>query len=69
MGKNSALPGLILLTALVLGLFVAAIWQIAYDNGYIINLYLDSADEMVGLQIMTVVFFGIIGSIFAALKS
>lgn len=70
MGRgNAAIPGLIVVTALVMGLFIAALQQIAYDNSFLLNLYLDSAEEVQGLQVITVVLFGIIGSIFAALKS
>lgn len=68
MGKNRALPGMIILVSALMGLLIAAIEQMAFDNEYILHLYIESA-EVPGLQILTIVLFMISGSIFAALKS
>ena len=69
MGKlNSGLPALILFVFGVVGLLVAAVEQIAFDNEFVLHLYLEVA-EVPGLQIITIVMFLIFGAIAAALFS
>ena len=69
MGKQrSATPGLIILVCGILGLFVAAIEQLAYDNEFIFHLYLEAA-EMPGLQIITIIIFLLTGGVLAAISS
>lgn len=65
---NSGLPALILFVFGIIGLLVAAIQQMAYDNEFILHLYLEAA-EVPGLQIITIVMFLIFGAIAAALFS
>ena len=68
MGRNAATPAIIILVMGILGLFVAAMEQIAFDEGWILDLYLLSS-EVPGLQIITIVLFLVVGSIIAALNS
>ena len=65
---NSAKPGLIILICGILGLFLAAIEQIAYDNEFIFHLYVEAA-EMPGLQILTIIVFLLAGGALAAVTS
>ena len=67
--SNSAKPGIIILLSGILGLFVAAIEQLAYDNNWVIDLYMESAAQVVGLQILTIVLFMICGGVLAAITS
>ena len=69
MGSNSAKPGIIIFVSGILGLFIAAMEQIAYDNEWIMDLYLDSAAQVQGLQILTIVLFMILGGVLAAITS
>lgn len=66
--RNSAKPGLIILICGILGLFVAACEQLAYDNEFIFHLYLEAA-EMPGLQIITILIFLLAGGVLAAISS
>ena len=65
---NSAKPGLIILLMGILGLFVAAVEQMAFDQEYIFHLYLEAA-EMPGLQIVTIIIFLLAGGVLAAVSS
>ena len=65
---NSAKPGLIILICGILGLFLAAIEQIAYDNEFIFHLYVEAA-ELPGLQILTIIVFLLAGGALAAVTS
>ncbi len=65
---NSAKPGLIILLMGILGLFVAAVEQMAFDQEYIFHLYLEAA-EMPGLQIVTIIIFLLAGGALAAISS
>ena len=65
---NSAKPGLIILISRILGLFMSAIEQLAYDSEYIFHLYVSSA-EIPGLQILTIVLFLLAGGALAAISS
>lgn len=65
---GAAAPGIIILVMGILGLFLAAAEQIAFDNDFILNLYIEAA-EVPGLQIITIVLFLICGGILAALNS
>lgn len=65
---NSAKPGIVVLVCGLIGLFVAAIEQIAFDNEIILHLSFEAAD-IVGLQILTIVIWLLIGGILAALSS
>ena len=66
--RHSATPGLIILVCGILGLFIAAIEQLAYVSEFIFHLYLTSS-ELPGLQIMTILLFLIAGGVLAALSS
>ena len=66
--RNSATPGLIILICGIMGLFLAAIEQLAYDNEFIFHLYLEAA-EMPGLQIVTIIIFLLVGGVLAAITS
>ncbi len=65
---NSAKPGLIILLMGILGLFVAAVEQMAFDQEYIFHLYLEAA-EMPGLQIVTIIIFLLAGGVLTAVSS
>ena len=65
---NSAKPGLIILICGILGLFLAAIEQIAFDQEYIFHLYVEAA-ELPGLQILTIIVFLLAGGTLAAVTS
>jgi len=65
---NSAKPGLIILICGILGLFMAAIEQLAYDSEYIFHLYV-GATELPGLQILTIILFLLAGGALAAISS
>lgn len=65
---NSAKPGLIILVCGILGVFLAAIEQLAYDNEFIFHLYLE-ASELPGLQIITIIIFLLAGGVLAAISS
>lgn len=68
MGLGSAKPGIIIFVFGILGLIVAAIEQVAHDNSWVLDIYLEAA-ALPGLQIMTIVLFLICGGIVAALSS
>lgn len=68
MGRNSAKPGLIILVCGIMGVFLAAVEQYAWDNGWYSQLWWEAAD-LLGLQILTVVLALLIGGILAALRS
>lgn len=65
---GAAKPGLIIFVCGILGLLIAAIQQAAFDNEWMLNLYLDAA-ELPGLQILTVVLFLLCGGVIAAVTS
>jgi len=69
MGKNPAIPGLIIFVAGMMGLIVAAIEQLAYDQEYLLNEYITEPAQLPGLQIMTIVLFFLIGGALAAISS
>lgn len=66
--NNNAKPGLIILAAAIMGLIVAAIEQISYDNQYFLNQYVTQASQLPGLQVMTIVLFLLIGCALAAIS-
>ena len=68
MRVGSAKPGLIILVAGILGLIIAAIEQIAYDNDWIFSIYFE-ASEIPGMQILSILAFLIGGCVLAALTS
>ena len=68
MGLGSAKPGFIILICGILGIFVAAIEQIAYDNDWVLAIYFEAA-EIPGFQILTIVLALLIGGVLAALTS
>lgn len=69
MGRlGAAKPGFIILISAILGLFVAAIQQVAFDNEYILHIYFTAA-ELPGLQILTIILALLMGSVLAALSS
>ena len=68
MGGNAAKPGLIVFVCGILGLFMAAIMQIAYEKEYILHLYVEAA-ELPGLQILTIIIFLLAGGVLAAVTS
>lgn len=69
MGKgDSAKPAIIILVCGILGLILCAILQVAYDNGYLIDLYITSADELIGLQIGTILLFLLCGGAIGAIS-
>lgn len=65
---GSAKPGFIILICGIMGLIIAAIEQLAYDNEFIFHLYLEAA-ELPGLQILTIIIFLIAGAVLAAITS
>lgn len=68
MGLGSAKPGIIILICGILGVFVAAIEQLAYDNEWILHIYFE-ASEIPGMQILTIICFLLIGGVLAAISS
>jgi hypothetical protein len=68
-GSSSAKPGMILFVMGILGLFIAAIEQIAYDKGYWLTKYITDASQLPGLQIITIVVFLLGGGVLAALTA
>lgn len=68
MGLGSAKPGIIILICGILGLFVAAIEQLAYDNQWMLSIYFE-ASEIPGLQILSIILFLLIGGVLAAISS
>lgn len=68
MGLGSAKPGFIILICGLLGLFVAAIQQVAFDSQYILHIYFEAA-ELPGLQILTIILALLMGCVLAALTS
>ncbi len=66
---NSAKPALILFVCGILGLFIAAIEQLAYENGYLLDEYITSSSMLPGLQIVTIILFLLIGGVLAAITS
>lgn len=66
---GSAKPGIIILVCGILGLIIAAIEQLAYDEGYILDLYITEAAQLPGLQILTIIVFLLAGCVLAAITS
>lgn len=67
MGRSST-PGLIIFVCGILGLALAAIEQLAFENEWLLHLYVEAA-ELPGLQILTVIVFLLAGGCLAALSS
>jgi hypothetical protein len=67
--NEDAKPGMIILVCGILGLIMAAIEQLAYVNGYFINIYITDISLLPGFQIATIVLFLLIGAVIAALSS
>jgi len=65
---GSAKPGLIIFVCGLLGLFLAAIEQLAYESEFIFHLYVEAA-ELPGLQILTIIVFLLAGCVLAAVTS
>lgn len=65
---SSYKPGFIILVCGILGLFVAAIQQILFDNEWLFHIYFTAA-ELPGLQIVTIILALLIGCVLAALTS
>lgn len=69
MGRgDSAKPAMIILVCGILGLIVCAIFQIAWDNSWILTLYLEDTEQLIGLQIMTIVLFLLAGGALGAIS-
>jgi len=68
MGLGSAKPGIIILISGILGLFVAAIEQLAFDNEWMLHIYFE-ASEIPGMQILSIVLFLLVGCVLAAITS
>jgi len=68
MGRNSAIPGLIVLVCGILGFLVAIVEKVAYDNEWILNQYITEAEMLPGLQILTIVIWLLAGGVLAALS-
>lgn len=68
MQLGSAKPGFIVLLCGILGVFVAAIEQLAYTNSWMLHIYFE-ASEIPGMQILTIVLFLLIGGVLAAISS
>lgn len=66
---SSAKPGLIIFVCGILGLLVAAVEQLAYENGYILEKFVTEAAMLPGLQIVTILVFLLAGCVLAALTS
>jgi len=66
---SSAKPGLIIFVAGILGLLIAAIEQLSYDNGYLLNEYFTESAQLISFQIITIVAFLIFGGCLAAITS
>jgi hypothetical protein len=69
LGRNAATPGLIILVCAILGLLIAFVEQIAYANNWILPIFLEAADQLPGLQILTIVVWLLAGCILAAFCS
>ncbi len=69
MGSSSAKPGIIIFIMGMLGFIMAAVEQIAYDNGYWLTKYISNPDQLPGLQIITIVLFLLFGGVLAAITS
>jgi hypothetical protein len=67
--SSSAKPGMIILVCGLLGLIMAAIEQVAYDNEWVLTVYITDASQLPGFQIITIVLFLLIGAVIAALTS
>lgn len=65
---SSAKPGLIIFICGILGVLLAAIEQIAFDNSYVLHLYLEAA-QVPGLQILTILVCLLAGGALAAISS
>lgn len=63
---NSATPGIIIFVCGIMGFLLAVIEQVAFDNEWIFHLYME-AEDLPGLQIITIVIWLIIGGVLAAL--
>lgn len=65
---NSAKPGLTILVCGILGIFLAGIEQLMWDNGWVSDLWWNAGD-LLGVQILTIVVLLLIGGILAAISS
>lgn len=66
MGSAARAGGIVLVFG-ILGFLLALIEQMAYDSGYLLNLYITDAAQLPGLQIITIIIGLLFGAVFAAL--
>ena len=69
MGRGSGTPGLIIFVCGMLGLIIAGVEQLAYDNSFVLDLFITEASQLPGLQIITIVIFLLVGGILGALSN
>lgn len=63
---SPARAGLLIFVFGIMGFLMALIEGMAYDNGYLLTMYLSSADQLPGLQIVTIIMALLIGCVLAA---
>lgn len=63
---SSYKAGFIVFTCSLMGLLMAVIEQMAYDNGYLIDQFLTSASMVQGLEVLTIVVAILVGCVIAA---
>lgn len=65
---QGAKAGLIILVCGILGMLCALIEQMAYNSGYLLDLYLTDASQLPGLMIVTIILWLLIGCVIAAIS-
>jgi hypothetical protein len=65
--NNSGTIALMIFVSGILGLIVALAEGVMWNNNYVFPIFTTDATQLPGIQIMTIVFFILIGSVFAIL--
>lgn len=65
--ENAVKAFFIIVVCGVIGMILAYIEQIMFENEYVLHLYLDSAAELPGLQIVSIIIWLLFGCVLAAM--
>ena len=66
---NSYRAGFIVFVCSIMGLLMAVIEQMAYQNGFLVDQFLLTASMVTGLEILTIVVAMLVGCVIAAATS
>lgn len=68
MGRNSGVPGLIIIVCGFIGFLLAAVEYILYEAQWMVHLYITDASDLPGLMGLTILIWLIMGAVLAAIS-